>query len=322
MKLTASKLQRLNPECHCESLKLKNSKDRNIASGSSRTTSFCSRPVWTGFEATWATGRCTPQQWAERDGILPNPYYSRILWQVLKYVDIKTENFKFSLIFFPHFSMAKREAKSKCSDLQKMLLSLKPKIKNTQDILPRNHCTLPSDRQLSVIHHSLISFLCCVVLNPLYLWHQHHQPPLERLFQHSQSQCLVSSGDLPQELTRNPRSSFDKELDEISFVLHQYHPASSQWILEVTAYWDGRDHQSPPRHHGRREMPWEEGKKLLSNSLILTASRMKEVEKIKVRELNIETLSSPRFSADLSHITQMVFDALNQPLPAAHAGQK
>lgn len=63
-------------------------------------------------------------------------------------------------------------------------------------------------------------------------------------------------------------------------------------------------------------MPWEEGKKLPSNSLILTASWVKDVERIKVKELNIETLSSPRSSADLSHITQMVFDGLSRPVPA------
>lgn len=67
-------------------------------------------------------------------------------------------------------------------------------------------------------------------------------------------------------------------------------------------------------------MPWEEGKKLLSNSLILTASWMNKVEKIK--ELNIETLLPSRSSADLSHITQMVFDGLNQPGPVVDAGQK
>lgn len=58
-----------------------------------------------------------------------------------------------------------------------------------------------------------------------------------------------------------------------------------------------------------------------SNSLILTASWVKEVERIKVKELNIETLSSSGSSADLSHITQMVFDGLSQPVPAADAGQ-
>lgn len=79
---------------------------------------------------------------------------------------------------------------------------------------------------------------------------------------------------------------------------------------------------SPPKHQGRRELPWEEGKKLPSNSLILTASWVKEVERIKVKELNIETLSSPRSSADLSHITQMVFDGLSRPVPATDAGQK
>lgn len=69
-------------------------------------------------------------------------------------------------------------------------------------------------------------------------------------------------------------------------------------------------------------MPWKEGKKLPSSSLILTASWVKEVERIKVKELNIETLSSPRSSADLSHITQKIFDGLSQPVPAADAEQK
>lgn len=49
---------------------------------------------------------------------------------------------------------------------------------------------------------------------------------------------------------------------------------------------------------------------------------MKEVERIKVKELNIETLCFPRSSADLSHITQMVFDGLSQRVPDADAGQK
>lgn len=67
-------------------------------------------------------------------------------------------------------------------------------------------------------------------------------------------------------------------------------------------------------------MPWEEAKKLLSNSPLRTASWMKEVEKIK--ELNIETLFPPRSSADLSHITQIVFDGQNQPVPVVDVGQK
>lgn len=114
----------------------------------------------------------------------------------------------------------------------KNAVKFKTKNKKPQDILPRNHFTLLSDQQLSVMQHSLISLLCCVVTPEPFLFMTPPSPPLEGLFQHSQTQCLA--GNLPLELKKNPsstRSSFDKDLGEISLVLHQYHPLPHSGIM-------------------------------------------------------------------------------------------
>lgn len=62
---------------------------------------------------------------------------------------------------------------------------------------------------------------------------------------------------------------------------------------------------------------WEEGKKLLSNSIILTAQLGERKYRYKSDGIKHETLSSTGFSANMNHITWITFVGLGQPAVAA-----